>query len=65
MIHSGLPHHACPMKGVVGSANRKPAAAAWAAVVALSRSAVALSFVSSLELNHVSALQSWPLKMRG
>ena len=30
---------------------RPLALAAWAAVVALSRSAVALSFVSSLELN--------------
>ena len=65
MIHSGLSHTACPTNGAVGLANRKPAAAAWAAVVALIRSALAFSRDSSLGLNQVSALQSSPLKMRG
>jgi hypothetical protein len=65
LSHSVLSHTACPMKRLVGLAKVKPFADAWAEVLLLSRSAIALRRVSSAGENHVKALQSSPMKMRG
>ena len=53
------------MNRLVGLANPKPWVAAAVARRELSRSAVWLSRDSSAGENHVKALQSSPLKMRG
>src|ERR1051325_2581550 len=65
LSHSGSSHTAWPMKAPVGLAKENPFAPAAVDSTPLSRSAVALSEVSSLGLNHVSALQSSPLNSRG
>ena len=56
---------ACPTNLDVGLTKVKPAFEAAVAVFELSRSAVALRRDSSVGENHVKALQSSPLKMRG
>jgi hypothetical protein len=60
-----LSQTACPTNFDVGLTNVKPALDAAVAVLVLSRSAVALRRDSSVGENHVNALQSSPLKMRG
>ena len=65
MSHSLLSQTAWPTKRLVGFANENPLALACAEVLLFSRSAVALSRVSSAGLNQVAALQSSPLKIRG
>ena len=65
LSHSGSSQTACPTKAEVGFAKANPLAPAWAEVLLLSRSAVAFRRDSSVGENHVAALQSSPLKMRG
>jgi hypothetical protein len=65
LIHSGLSQTAWPTNAGTGLTNPKPADAAAAAMVLSSWSAVWFSRVISLPENHVSRLQSVPLKIRG
>jgi hypothetical protein len=65
LIHSSESQTAWPTKRLVGLAKEKPAPTAEVARRELSRSAVWLRRDSSAGENHLKALQSSPLKMRG